>query len=78
MQDIALKREFDQKLYDSMFETVSAAYSLENKNLSMETSRRNLLTRGPWRLQLEQFVASGMFKTLAPRLARLHLRKLFL
>ncbi len=41
-----------------MFETVSKTYRIEYENLSINPPRQNLLTRGPWRPQLEQLLAS--------------------
>ncbi len=36
--DIAFRRGFTQEQYDSLFETVSKAYNMEFKNLSMDNN----------------------------------------
>jgi hypothetical protein len=36
MLDIAFRRRFVQKLYDSLFETVSTAYDMQFENLSID------------------------------------------
>ncbi len=47
MMDIAFRRGFDKDPYDSMYETVSKAYSMEYENLSMDNPPAEL-TDAAW------------------------------